>query len=89
MEGSVWLLHLMPSNDVVLAAPEKEVNCCKKAYNWFCGLEQTGPKLSKEEEEALQHKLMDTTEEPFWRRVVNINAIILLTVAVFCHGFFA
>ncbi|KAM3825834.1 sodium/glucose cotransporter 1 [Vipera latastei] len=70
-------------------APEKEANCCKKAYNWFCGLEQTGPKLSKEEEEALQHKLMDTTEEPFWRRVVNINAIILLSVAVFCHGFFA
>ncbi|XP_039177014.1 sodium/glucose cotransporter 1 [Crotalus tigris] len=70
-------------------APEKEVNCCKKAYNWFCGLEQTGPKLSKEEQEALQHKLMDTTEEPLWRRVVNINAIILLSVAVFCHGFFA
>ncbi|XP_070807458.1 sodium/glucose cotransporter 1-like isoform X5 [Pituophis catenifer annectens] len=69
--------------------PEKETNCCKKAYNWFCGLEQTGPKLSKEEEEALQHKLTDTTEEPLWRRVVNINAIILLSVAVFCHGFFA
>ncbi|ETE70443.1 Sodium/glucose cotransporter 1 [Ophiophagus hannah] len=70
-------------------AQEKETNCCKKAYNWFCGLEQTGPKLSKEEEEALQHKLTDTTEEPLWRRVVNINAIILLSVAVFCHGFFA
>ncbi|XP_063000356.1 sodium/glucose cotransporter 1 isoform X1 [Elgaria multicarinata webbii] len=71
------------------AVLEAEVGCCKKACNWFCGLDQGGPQLSKEEEEALQQKLMDTTEDPFWRRVVNTNAIILLAVAVFCHGFFA
>ncbi|NXK46745.1 SC5A1 protein, partial [Chauna torquata] len=68
----------------------KEPGCLKKAYNWFCGLDQQkGPKLSKEEEEALKKKLTDTTEVPLWRNVVNINGIILLTVAVFCHAFFA
>ncbi|CAI5797476.1 glucose cotransporter 1 [Podarcis lilfordi] len=72
------------------AFPDKEQGCCRKAYNWFCGLETiAAPKLSKEEEEALQEKMMDTTEDPFWRRVVNTNGIILLAVAIFCHGFFA
>ncbi|NXW15773.1 SC5A1 protein, partial [Circaetus pectoralis] len=69
---------------------EEEPGCFKKAYNWFCGLDQQkGPKLSKEEEEALKKKLTDTSEVPLWRNVVNINGIILLTVAVFCHAFFA
>ncbi|NXX51659.1 SC5A1 protein, partial [Tricholaema leucomelas] len=69
---------------------EEKPGCCRKAYNWFCGLEQQkGPKLSKEEEEALKRKLTDTSEVPLWRNVVNINGIILLTVAVFCHAYFA
>ncbi|KAM6112139.1 sodium/glucose cotransporter 1 isoform 2-T2 [Pterocles gutturalis] len=69
---------------------KEEPGCFKKAYNWFCGLDQQkGPKLSKEEEEALKKKLTDTTEAPLWRNVVNINGIILLTVAVFCHAYFA
>ncbi|KAM6119721.1 sodium/glucose cotransporter 1 isoform 2-T2 [Phoenicopterus ruber ruber] len=69
---------------------EEEPGCFKKVYNWFCGLDQQkGPKLSKEEEEALKKKLTDTSEVPLWRNVVNINGIILLTVAVFCHAFFA
>uniref|UniRef100_A0A8B9BWY5 Sodium/glucose cotransporter 1 n=1 Tax=Anser brachyrhynchus TaxID=132585 RepID=A0A8B9BWY5_9AVES len=69
---------------------DEESGCLKKAYNWFCGLDQQkGPKLSKEEEEALKEKLTDTSEVPLWRNVVNVNGIILLTVAVFCHAFFA
>ncbi|NXE51029.1 SC5A1 protein, partial [Casuarius casuarius] len=69
---------------------EEEPGCLKKAYNWFCGLDvQKGPKLSKEEEEAMQRKLTDTTEVPLWRNIVNINGVILLTVAVFCHAYFA
>ncbi|XP_070844772.1 sodium/glucose cotransporter 1 isoform X3 [Chaetodon trifascialis] len=70
--------------------PEDEPSFFKKAVMCFCGLEQKkGPKLSAEEQEALQKKLTDTTEVPLWRNVVNINAIILLCVAVFCHGYFA
>ncbi|KAH1180481.1 hypothetical protein KIL84_009317 [Mauremys mutica] len=62
----------------------------KKAYNWFCGFDQKkGPKLSKEEQEVMEKKMTDTSEVPFWRNVVNINGVILLAVAVFCHAFFA
>ncbi|XP_062814902.1 sodium/glucose cotransporter 1-like [Anolis carolinensis] len=69
--------------------PERELSCGRKALNWFCGLDQGGPWLSPAEEEALRQKMADTTEDPFWKRVVNINAILLLAVAIFCHGFFA
>lgn len=56
----------------------------------FCGLEQQkAVKLTPEEEEELQRKLTDTTEVPMWRNICNINGILLLCVAVFCHGFFA
>uniref|UniRef100_A0A8D0HG27 Sodium/glucose cotransporter 1 n=1 Tax=Sphenodon punctatus TaxID=8508 RepID=A0A8D0HG27_SPHPU len=69
---------------------EETQGCCRKAYNWFCGLEQQkGPKLTKEEEEAIKEKLTDTSENPYWKHVVNINGIILLAVAVFCHAYFA
>ncbi|XP_074868444.1 sodium/glucose cotransporter 1-like isoform X4 [Carettochelys insculpta] len=69
---------------------DKEQGCWKKAYNWFCGFEQRkGPKLSKEEQEEMQKKLTDTSELPFWRKIVNINGVILLAVAVFCHVVFA
>lgn len=70
--------------------PQKEKGCFRKAYDLFCGLDQEkGPKLTKEEEEALKMKMTDTSEKPLWRTVVNINGIILLAVAVFCHAYFA
>ncbi|XP_018412916.1 PREDICTED: sodium/glucose cotransporter 1 isoform X2 [Nanorana parkeri] len=69
---------------------EKQVSCWKKAYNWFCGFEdKAAPKLSEEEKKAMEAKMTDTSEAPLWRNVSNINGIILLTVAVFCHAYFA
>ncbi|XP_014878730.1 sodium/glucose cotransporter 1-like [Poecilia latipinna] len=69
--------------------PEEEPGFCKKAVMCFCGLEKTkAPKMTKEEEAEMKKKLTDTTEEPLWRNVVNANAIILLAVAVFFHGYF-
>ncbi|XP_003944942.1 putative glucose sensor protein SLC5A4 [Saimiri boliviensis] len=68
--------------------PEQSRGCLKKAYDLFCGL-QKGPKLTKEEEEALNKKLTDTSERPLWRTVVNVNAILLLAVVVFIHGYYA
>ncbi|XP_038618675.1 sodium/glucose cotransporter 1 [Tachyglossus aculeatus] len=69
---------------------DENPGCLKKTYSLFCGLDQKkGSKMSKEEEEAMQMKLTDTSEKPLWRNVVNINGIILLAVAVFCHGYFA
>ncbi|XP_056386764.1 sodium/glucose cotransporter 1 [Hyla sarda] len=68
----------------------KKQNCFRKAYNWFCGFEdKKAPKLSEEEKKALESKMTDTSEVPLWKNVVNINGIILLAVAVFCHGYFA
>ncbi|XP_063769123.1 sodium/glucose cotransporter 1 [Pseudophryne corroboree] len=69
---------------------KKEPNCWKKSYNWFCGFDdKKAPKLSEEEQAAMDAKMTDTSEVPLWRNVVNINGIILLTVAVFCHAYFA
>ncbi|KAM5238300.1 solute carrier family 5 member 4-like [Ctenodactylus gundi] len=68
---------------------EKSRGCLRKAYDFFCGLQKTGPKLTKDEEEALEKKLTDTSEKPFWKTVMNINAIIVLAVAVFFYGYFA
>ncbi|XP_060917654.1 sodium/glucose cotransporter 1 [Labrus mixtus] len=77
-------------SNMEIEEPEEEPGICKKAVMCFCGLEQQkGPELSAEEQAALQKKLTDTTEQPLWRNIVNANAIILLCVAVFCHGFFA
>ncbi|CAG5867378.1 unnamed protein product [Menidia menidia] len=76
-------------NGMEIEEPEEDMGFCKKAVMCFCGLEQKkGPKLSAEEEEELKKQLTDTTEVPLWRNVVNANAIILLCVAVFFHGFF-
>ncbi|KAM4827510.1 LOW QUALITY PROTEIN: solute carrier family 5 member 4-like [Thomomys bottae] len=69
--------------------PEKPRGCLKRGYDLFCGLQKTGPKLTKEEEEALRKKLTDTSEKPLWRNVVNVNAILALAVAVFYYGYFA
>ncbi|KTF97471.1 hypothetical protein cypCar_00023893 [Cyprinus carpio] len=77
------------SDSVQTEEVRKDPSCWKKAYNWFCGFDQgNAPKLTKEEEAELNLKLTDTTEKPLWRNVVNANAIILLTVCVFFHGFF-
>lgn len=74
--------------EIDVAAEKK--GCCRSAYDMFCGLDQQkGPKMTKEEEAAMKLKLTDTSEKPLWRTVVNINGVILLAVAVFCHAFFA
>ncbi|XP_074057184.1 solute carrier family 5 member 4-like isoform X4 [Macrotis lagotis] len=70
--------------------PKESPGCLKRAWNAFCGLEsKKGPKLTKEEEAALEKKLTDTSEKPFWRNVVNINAILVMAVGVFYHAYFA
>ncbi|XP_066226509.1 sodium/glucose cotransporter 1-like [Saccopteryx leptura] len=79
-----------PEETMEIEVPEEKKGCCRKAYYLFCGLDQQkGPKMTKEEEEAMKLKMTDTSEKPLWRTVVNINGIILLAVAVFCHAYFA
>uniref|UniRef100_A0A8D3DHJ1 Sodium/glucose cotransporter 1 n=1 Tax=Scophthalmus maximus TaxID=52904 RepID=A0A8D3DHJ1_SCOMX len=72
--------------------------CCLSRWilNGRTGLKTTIPTLWKKtviseltEQEEMQKKLTDTSEKPLWRNIVNANGLILLCVAVFCHGFFA
>ncbi|XP_055261223.1 sodium/glucose cotransporter 1 isoform X2 [Moschus berezovskii] len=71
-------------------ASEEKKGCFRRAYDMFCGLDQQkGPKMTKEEEAAMKLKMTDTSEKRLWRMVVNINGIILVAVAVFCHAYFA
>ncbi|XP_003478336.1 solute carrier family 5 member 4 [Cavia porcellus] len=69
--------------------PTKSRGCLRKTYDLFCGLENTGPKLTKEEEETLKKKLTDTSEKPLWKIIVDTNAIISLVVGVFFYAYFA
>ncbi|KAM5238301.1 solute carrier family 5 member 4-like [Ctenodactylus gundi] len=69
--------------------PAPSRGCLRRAYDLFCGLQTTKPKLTKEEEEALMKKLTDTSEKPLWKTMMNINAIILLAVTVFINAYFA
>ncbi|XP_077916855.1 sodium/glucose cotransporter 1 isoform X2 [Halichoerus grypus] len=79
-----------PEETIEIEVPEEKKGCFKRAYDLFCGLDQQkGPKMTKEEEEAMKLKMTDTSEKPLWRTVVNINGVILLAVAVFCHAYFA
>uniref|UniRef100_A0A3Q3K4Q8 Sodium/glucose cotransporter 1 n=1 Tax=Monopterus albus TaxID=43700 RepID=A0A3Q3K4Q8_MONAL len=72
-----------------ITEPNKKPGFFKKALMCFCGLEEKkAPKLTEEEQAELQRKLTDTTEVPMWKNIVNANALILLCVAVFMHGFF-
>uniref|UniRef100_G3TNS8 Sodium/glucose cotransporter 1 n=1 Tax=Loxodonta africana TaxID=9785 RepID=G3TNS8_LOXAF len=69
---------------------EKKKGWFRRGFDLFCGLDQQkGPKMTKEEEAAMKEKMTDISEKPLWRMVVNINGIILVTVAVFCHAYFA
>ncbi|KAM9821034.1 sodium/glucose cotransporter 1 [Neosynchiropus ocellatus] len=86
LEKDDWVAD---NDSMEIEEPEEEPGFCKKALMCFCGLEQKkAPKLTKEEEAALKEQLTDTTEAPLWRNIVNANALILLCVCVFFHGFY-
>ncbi|XP_036612218.1 sodium/glucose cotransporter 4 [Trichosurus vulpecula] len=65
-------------------------SCWQKFYFWFCGFSPTPtPILSPAEKAAMERKLTSIEETPLWRRVCNINAILLLAVNIFLWGYFA
>ncbi|KAK1339991.1 hypothetical protein QTO34_018555 [Cnephaeus nilssonii] len=62
----------------------------KLLWGWFCGLSGARePALSPAEKAALELKLTSIEEEPLWRRVCDINAVLLLAINVFLWGYFA
>ncbi|KAK7085166.1 hypothetical protein SK128_008085 [Halocaridina rubra] len=75
--------------------PTKEVTGCWKIMKSLCGVpigksrvESTQADHPTKEEEA-EAAVELITEPPRWRRVVNINAIICLTLSTFVYGYFA
>ncbi|TEA37146.1 hypothetical protein DBR06_SOUSAS210324 [Sousa chinensis] len=59
-------------------------------WGWLCGLSRAPEQaLSPAEKAALEQKLTSIDEEPLWRSVCNINAVLLLAVNIFLWGYFA
>nr|XP_008114551.1 PREDICTED: sodium/glucose cotransporter 4 isoform X1 [Anolis carolinensis] len=68
---------------------EVEHPCWKKVYFWFCGISDTPkPTLTMEEEAALERKLTSIKEEPLWKALCNVNALVLLAINIFLWGYF-
>ncbi|XP_029473804.1 sodium/glucose cotransporter 4 isoform X5 [Rhinatrema bivittatum] len=79
-----------PRQEVVLhPQTASEFPWWKKSYYWFCGISRDPVKrLTKEEREALERKLTSIEEKPKWRRICDINALILLAINIFLWGYF-
>ncbi|KAM7100084.1 sodium/glucose cotransporter 4 isoform 1-T1 [Molossus nigricans] len=59
-------------------------------WGWFCGLSGAPERaLSPAEKAAQEQKLTSIEEEPLWRSVCNVNAVLLLAINVFLWGYFA
>ncbi|XP_019621023.1 PREDICTED: sodium/glucose cotransporter 4-like [Branchiostoma belcheri] len=52
-----------------------------RVYDFICG-------TTSSEADQSQQAMPTIKEDPFWRRVLNINAIFCITVGVFLFGFF-
>ncbi|KAM9622083.1 sodium/glucose cotransporter 1 [Trichechus inunguis] len=90
LDAGVEEIQEAPEDTIETEVSEENKGCFRRGFDLFCGLDQQkGPKMTEEEEAAMKQKLTDTSEKPLWRKVVNINSIILLAVAVFCHAYFA
>ncbi|KAM6172312.1 sodium/glucose cotransporter 4 [Erethizon dorsatum] len=62
----------------------------KQLWGWLCGLSGApGQVLSPAEKATLEQKLTSIEEEPLWRSICNINAILLLAIDIFLWGYFA
>ncbi|XP_043942551.1 sodium/glucose cotransporter 2 [Protopterus annectens] len=69
----------------------KKKNPLRLCFEWFCGISNEPAKdtVTEEENAAAQENLTDISEDPIWRKVVNINAIIMMCVAIFLWAYFA
>ena len=74
---------------LLLPLDSEEIATWRKAANWLCGIEkQEENPLSAEEMRAIEEKQNSLYEKPIWKRVANINAVLVMTAAVFFWGFF-
>uniref|UniRef100_A0A8C6WVD6 Solute carrier family 5 member 9 n=1 Tax=Neogobius melanostomus TaxID=47308 RepID=A0A8C6WVD6_9GOBI len=83
-----WSRHSQEPQDTPTSdpeAPQAPNSWCYRGLLWVCGL--TGQSSSSEVVES--STLGSLQEEPLWRHVCNINALLLLTANVFLWGYFA
>ncbi|XP_004679035.2 PREDICTED: sodium/glucose cotransporter 4 isoform X2 [Condylura cristata] len=83
-----------PTGGTVAANPEQprapHRSWKKLLWGWFCGISGAPePVLSPAEKAALQQKLTSIEEQPLWRTVCNLNALLLLAINIFLWGYFA
>ena len=58
---------------------------------WLCGVDLREPslELAKEERHQSQLKATNITEDPFWKKIVDVNGLICCACCFFLHGFWA
>ncbi|XP_056118421.1 sodium/glucose cotransporter 2 [Rhinichthys klamathensis goyatoka] len=61
-----------------------------KIIGWVCGISDAqAPEPTEEEVAEASKQLPDISEDPLWKYIVNANALIMMTVAVYCWGYYA
>ncbi|XP_067221780.1 sodium/glucose cotransporter 2 [Chanodichthys erythropterus] len=61
-----------------------------KIIGWFCGISDAqAPEPTEEEVAEASKQLPDISEEPLWKYLVNANALIMMSVAVYFWGYYA
>ncbi|RXN15843.1 sodium glucose cotransporter 2 [Labeo rohita] len=61
-----------------------------KIIGWFCGISDTqAPEPTEEEVTEASKQLPDISEDPLWKNLVNANALIMMSVAVYFWGYYA
>ncbi|XP_029964409.1 sodium/glucose cotransporter 2 isoform X2 [Salarias fasciatus] len=70
-------------------AAQQDKSTFRRMIGRLCG--QSGSSQSHEEEEEPEafEKMPDISEDPGWKHVVDANALIMMSVAVFMWGFYA
>ncbi|XP_052431773.1 sodium/glucose cotransporter 2 [Carassius gibelio] len=62
----------------------------RKIIGWFCGISDTqAPEPTEEEVTEASKQLPDISEDPLWKYIVNANALIMMSVAVYFWGYYA
>lgn len=78
--------------EYIFADSTEEVSSVEHyALKWFCGVDLRERKthLTREERLQLQLRATSISEDPFWKKVVDINGLICCAVCFLLHGFLA
>ena len=69
--------------------PDTQSGLCR-LIGWFCGVGGTqAPEPTEEEVTEASKQIPDIREDPVWRNVVDANALVMMTVAIFFWGYYA